>query len=222
MLRYDSDLTTLPELKVYLGIDADNEQRDDQLIGLINRYSGMASAYCSRRFARTTYSAELYDGTGTESLWLNAWPITTPFATSTDDTGATVTHAIYEDSRRKFGSGTLLVEDLPSSAASGDYYVEPGEESQGRVVKIGGTWTRGRGTIRVSYQAGHAPGAIPPPVVEAVNRLCGRAWQIAERRAHATTSESVPGGGSIGSIEHALPNDVKSMLGPFRKIRFWG
>lgn len=194
----DDALTTTAAAKVYLKIGNTND--DTVIAALVSRYSAVVSTYCDRRFAATTYTNERYDGTGTENLYLRAFPVTTMTS-------------IYLDSARDFAAGSLLVAD-------DDYYVVP-EDGHGLVVRLNGVWDKGVAVIKATYVAGYA--TIPGPVIEATHRLIARAKAWSDMGTHAVSAQSIQaGGGSVSFVEHDIPKDVKKLLEPYRKTRIRG
>lgn len=67
-------LTTLERLKLFLGISSDS--KDGMLIMMINQATGFIKQYTKRNFKETTYTAEEYDGSGTEIIVLKNFPVT--------------------------------------------------------------------------------------------------------------------------------------------------
>lgn len=66
-------LTTVARAKLYLGITT---SADDTLIErLIDVATDTIESFCGRRFKKTTYTDELYDGTGGDSLVLKQYPV---------------------------------------------------------------------------------------------------------------------------------------------------
>lgn len=75
MAQKDYSLTTYSRFKTYAGVSGST---DDALITiLINQVTEFIENYCQRRFKQTTYTNEEYDGTGTKTLILKQWPIST-------------------------------------------------------------------------------------------------------------------------------------------------
>lgn len=72
----DGALVSLAEAKEYLHIAAGNNDNDVLLASIINYVSSEAAKFCNRTFRETTYSKDLHDGTGTTSLLLNNFPVT--------------------------------------------------------------------------------------------------------------------------------------------------
>lgn len=68
-------LTTLAELKTYMGITGVAE--DTLLESLIDAATDLIELFCNRRFKKTTYTDELYDGNGKTILFMKNYPIVT-------------------------------------------------------------------------------------------------------------------------------------------------
>lgn len=66
-------LTTLNRLKTFLGISGSSN--DALLLTLINTVTDFAENYCDRRFKKTAYSNEVYDGNGSNRLLLRQYPV---------------------------------------------------------------------------------------------------------------------------------------------------
>lgn len=72
-------LVTLDDFKVQIG--AEDDLDDIRLTDILTRASAYIEKYCRRTFASATYTTELYDGSGTDTLILKHFPIvsgTTP------------------------------------------------------------------------------------------------------------------------------------------------
>lgn len=70
-----SALCKLEDVKDYLGVD--HSKQDGILIELINEVSDDCERYCNRTFFLATYTAEKYNGDGTDTLLVANYPITT-------------------------------------------------------------------------------------------------------------------------------------------------
>lgn len=68
-------LTSVQRQKDFLGIS--NDVYDTILERLINSVTEFIERYCDRRFKQTTYTNQVYDGTGTDELLLKNYPVTT-------------------------------------------------------------------------------------------------------------------------------------------------
>jgi uncharacterized phiE125 gp8 family phage protein len=67
-------LTTLPAVKEYLKLQ-DTTVEDSLLETLINSASTLIEGYCSRRFREQAYIDEEYDGSGSASIVLSQYPV---------------------------------------------------------------------------------------------------------------------------------------------------
>lgn len=78
-------LTTVVRTKQFLGISSSS---DDAIIeALINAVTDQIEKYCNRRFKKTTYTDEEYDGLGGNTLLLRNYPVDlTSFALGVRDT----------------------------------------------------------------------------------------------------------------------------------------
>ena len=110
------------------------ETEDDALLNaFLLQATSRIEQFLNRNIRYRSYSSELIDGSGTNTLFLKNPPI---------DTGATL--AIYEDSNREFGAATEVSSD--------DYAVHAGS---GYVKKDGGLlWTTGNLNHKATYSGG--------------------------------------------------------------------
>lgn len=89
-------LTTLAKVKLALGIASSDTTYDDVLNTYINEVTGFIEGYCGgRRFARTTYTNEIYDSFKRRTVFLRNFPI------ASDQTGSGTFVA-------KYRSGTIM------------------------------------------------------------------------------------------------------------------
>jgi hypothetical protein len=209
--NHDTALCTRDEFKARMNIS--DGVKDTQIDDLIIAVSARVSQWCGRKFAQATYTDEIYDGTGTDTLYLRNWPVTTPMSG--------VSGTIHEDSSRGWTASTLLTEyTSDGNSTTGDYVILPDEMGLGRVKKVTGTWIVGPAVIKVTYQGGYA--TIPEPVNRAALRLMSQMWTVAERHWDAQTSEAIQaGGGSSTMVEHKMPPDVVELLRPWKRVRFF-
>jgi len=200
----DSALVTSADAKTYLAGLSGTSAADTVLAELVEHASAAISVWCNRKFATATYTGELYDGSGTPSLYLDQWPITS------------VT-SIYLDSTRVWSSSALLTEYTALNTA-GDYYPHLLEQGQGLVERVNGSWAKGQRNIKATYVAGYA--TIPDAIRQACLRLIGHMYDVRTRGLHAVTSESIPGG-SVTFIGHGMPDDVQQLILPYRRVAFY-
>lgn len=70
-------LTNVADVKEQLGIESSDSTYNNLIIRKINQATEIIEGWCSRRFAVTTYTDELYDASHTGQLQLRQFPLTT-------------------------------------------------------------------------------------------------------------------------------------------------
>jgi hypothetical protein len=146
------DLTTLDNVKAWLGLSSDVTTSDDLLSALITAASGFVVQYLGRDLTPTTYT-EVYDGRGGRMMLLRQAPITGVQAVS-------------------FAGKTLTTQGDPVVGTPGFWFTDR------RLSLIGGHFPE-RGLVVVTYTAGYEN--LPPSLVQAVNELVGEAFRRRER-----------------------------------------
>ena len=147
-----SDLTSLANLKAWLGVPSDAGPSDTLLARLITSASAMVVDYLGREVLTAVYT-EVYDGTGAGWMMLRQAPIVS--VQSVSFAGRTVTTA--------------------ADPVSGT----PGYLFDGARLSLVGEVFPYRSRVVVSYTAGYA--AAPPVVEQAVIELAGEAFRRRER-----------------------------------------
>ncbi len=181
------DLTTVTAVKVLTGAAT----ADDAITQtLITKASVYANNYTGRILAQQTFT-EIYDGDGTDILFLENYPI------------ASVT-TVHQDSERAFGSTTLV--------ASTDYLTYADNR---KLVSTGTTWFADIQTIKVVYVAGFAIGSIPEDLVNAVTMLVD--FWFKEYDAHRFGVTSTGTDTNRITYEKIIPVEIKEMLNPYKK-----
>jgi len=142
----DNALTSVSALKDYLGITG--TEKDDLLESIINRVSDIIENYCGRTFKETTYTEEEYDGTGSDELLLENYPLTSS--------------SITLEKR-----DTLSNSDNWSTIDSENYFVYTDE---GKIKYLTNIFQEAPKHYRVTYTAGYSP--IPDDLEEAALQLC--------------------------------------------------
>jgi hypothetical protein len=132
-------LFTLENLKTYLGISGTSE--DVQLDLLVGMVDGLVKKYTRRDLEQTTYTNEIYDGPGTNSLLLNQYPV------------ESITSVIQHT--ETISAVTLAERENGESG----YYLRDAESG---ILWNNDLWDRGRGIIQVTYKAGYYVGTTPP------------------------------------------------------------
>ena len=126
-------LFTLTEFKAYAGITGTDD--DVKLQAIVDEVNLTVKRYLGYNPEATDYTAELYDGPGTNSLKLNHFPII-----------SVTTVTVYSD--------TLEAVTL-AERCDGDegYYIR---DADAGILMNNDLWPRGRGVIEVTYRAGYA------------------------------------------------------------------
>jgi hypothetical protein len=151
------DLVSIADVKAYLG--GDLQSNDDIVLArLITAASAFFTTACARPILSATYS-ELYDGKGTNRLYLRETPVTAVASLTVDQ---------------------LAVQ--PSTAPG-----QPGWVLNGNVIILYGRWfTRRLANVAVTYTAGYA--TPPADVAEAVMELVGLRYRGKDRLGKASES----------------------------------
>lgn len=126
-------LTTVARFKTYAGITSSS---DDTLLEIfINQATESIENYCDRRFKQTTYTNVEIDGTGSEQLFLDQYPV---------DSGSTFTLQERDSAEN---------DNDWSSIDSEDYFVDYDAGIIFRVARS--KWGTGKKRYRVTYTAGY-------------------------------------------------------------------
>jgi len=190
-----TDLATLADLKLYLGIsesgesDAVNDSLLDQLIAYA---SERIESHCGRKFASAEVT-EYHDGSGTDRIVLARRPVS-------------ALSAVYEDADREFGEEMKLSEDETA--------LYPDE---GVVVRPASLFPRGTRNVKVEYTGGYA--AVPDDLAAACVKLAA-AWYSHARAGADGVGRETLGGYSAHYEKRPLPADVEAMLAPYCESAF--
>lgn len=68
-------LTTVARFKAFAGLTGLSAAQDTVIEILINSLTEYVENYCQRRFMKTAYSNEVYDGDGSRELYLKEYPV---------------------------------------------------------------------------------------------------------------------------------------------------
>jgi len=184
---------TLSDFKTYLGIESSME--DTKLTLLVDATNEFIKNYCHRIFEATDYD-ELYDGTGTNSLILNNYPI------------ISITSIYASDEE---------VEERTGIDEEG-YYIKDAEHG---VIYNNDLWERGRGIIKVTYRGGYE--TIPGDLIfayyrtaEYLRHIYGRTGIVAESLGAYSFNLAQDVGSAQGML--SIPDlMVKSILDRYRQ-----
>lgn len=193
----ETDLISLDDLKLALGIPAEDTSQDEELAADIDRYSDLVADYFGRRFAfgialEAFHYDPLEQSRPAAPLNLSLYPV------------AAIESVIHND--------TALALD--------DYTVDP---AKGMLrLAGGGRWT---GTVVVTYAGGYvlpdeAPAYLTTAIIESV-----RLQQMADDRGDTSVSSVVHGDTRVSYFQGAagasasnagLASSVVDLLRPFR------
>lgn len=140
-------LCTVADVKELLGIASSDSTKNNLIIRKINQSTEIIEGYCRRRFKETTYTNEIYDGTGTDQLGLLNYPISSVEA---------ITVGMRD---------TTLNEDDFNTVDSELFFID----YTGGLLNGVGSFYGGWGQYRVTYTAGYA--TIPDDLAEACATL---------------------------------------------------
>jgi hypothetical protein len=189
-------LATIKDLRDYLGEKGSGE--DPRLTKALSRASAMIVGYLNRgSIELATYTAELYDGNGTDTLQVR-YPIKFPA-----DDALAVTMQVFE------GTSALTV----SALATDDPDVLVDKEL-GHLMRPFSRWIPQRRWYSVTYSAGYSVGAIPEPIVQAALDLA--ALITVEKNRIGIQSKTT--GNQVTNYVREIPKEVKASLDPYRDL----
>jgi uncharacterized phiE125 gp8 family phage protein len=191
-------LTTLADVKEHLRIEAADSTEDTFLEKLIDRCTSRIESHVNRKLKKRSY-AELYDGSGTQKLLLNQFPITALTSVNIDQ-----------------GQDFLPSTDVDIEAIV--IQAEEGLLSWSGVVNSSsafnaGIWSAGVRNIQVVYEAGYDP--IPDDLAAACIKLVAVEFNRAREGADAFAAEATAGH-SVTWIQ-GMPQEIDEMLLAYRR-----
>ena len=166
-------LTTLPQLKAYLGVTGVSK-KDEILESILEAASAAFANLIDRNLELTAY-VDYYSGKGSKVLVLNEYPVTTVAGVWVDSTGYWGASATAFDSNHQYVSGldyALVKDGRGGNAATGRLYCLRGVWPPIWLTRsgvLGAVRKPGAGNVKVSYTAGYDE--IPMDVQRAI-------WEI--------------------------------------------
>jgi len=193
-------LTTLADLKTYLGITDSSE--DDLLNLLIADADAAILGYLDRAIEQATLT-EYYSGDGTTNLLLQQRPVT-------------AITSVHVDSAAYAGQASGAVDSTTEWTAGEDFYAQSvveNESNPGNIIAIKGPgtftgdgdrqtwgeWPRGTGNIKVIYTAGYS--TVPGDLAAACRILV--AWMRSSRENGMPVKSE-----KLGSYSYTLLEDT--------------
>lgn len=201
-------LTTLQELKTYLGITSTSE--DDRLNAFIAQATAVINNFCVRRLEDANYT-EYYEGNNRREFALKQYPVNSITSIHLDSDG------YYGHGDNAFSSDDLLVlgTDYTYNSVTGIVYKLSGSWPAVRVAYDQATqvgqFEHGLGNIKVIYNAGYT--TIPDDLKYAANNF------IAMMRRTAGTGGTFQSE-SFDYYSYSLPSTAEDekIIGSIRNI----
>lgn len=179
------DLTTLTAVKAYLGV-ATASADDGVLAQLVTAYSAWVKAWLNRDILRTTYTVRL-DGTGGDAIMVPQFPI------------------------RSVGSLTVDGQPVPAQPT----YGQPGYWfTDLAIYRAGGTFTRARGNVQLTYDAGYD--TVPFDLAQAVAEIV--ALRFTNRGDKLGWSSKGLAGETVSLITADLPASARTLLMQYQRV----
>lgn len=154
-------LAKLGDLKEFLGIADATTGEDNKLTLILNGVDAAVKRYCNRDLESRTYTSELYNGTGRNSLFLRQRPLTAVSSLK-------VVVGIYGGvgNSDAFTADTAWTQNVDYIIAS----TSQDEFNQSELIAIRRLWPEGLRNVQVTYTAGYT---TPPADLKlAVLQLC--------------------------------------------------
>lgn len=159
-------LTTVADLKVFLGISASETGEDVRLNAMLCGVERSIQKMLGRTFASDSYT-HYFDGSGRETLYLRQRPLT---AISTVRIDAGGFGGYGTDAFNSNTVQTIGEDFIPQS-------LEETEGNEGSLIAINGVWPVGQKNIKVGYTAGYI--TIPQDLINAIHAITGEVWTMA-------------------------------------------
>ncbi len=194
-------LTTKEKVKARL-TNVSGVTHDDLIDDLIDGVTDFIETFCDRRFKRTTYTQELYDGRNDggfskSTIRLKNYPIVTLTAL-------------------QYKTGTSSWNDFLTTEYVVDY-------NSGFIEYVDGVFPNGYRNIRATYDAGYtidfvtpANMTLPRDVINAATELVIRAFK---RREHIGKTSQTSGGDTTSWLD-TVDATVMMTLQKYRKLEF--
>lgn len=180
-------LLTLEEAKQYLEITGSGQ--DTLLTALLTSFTALIKTYLNRQLENTNYK-QLYDGTGTNRIILDQYPIISVSKLSQD-----------LDNENK------VIGDLYSAS---EYYILPG----GMIELYADIFVDGQRTVYVDYNAGFA--TIPGDIKDVCKQIIAKRYQDLKDKRFGISSKNIFDD-SVSFEIADLSSSMKLVLDRYRK-----
>lgn len=194
-------IVTLQEVKDYLKIAGG--ESDSLLEGWIDRTSYSIESYTGRKFKVQDVSNEIYDGDGTDTLFLRYWPLT-QFSTEDSPTDAQKLAAVQY--RNAPDGDWTDIDDNASHLLT---------DSRWPFIKLyDTTFSYGERNVRLSYRAGYS--VIPGDVWIVALEMVADFWQKSRQGGEARLGISSQGRESYSTTFLELEPRWRKVLDLYR------
>jgi hypothetical protein len=198
------DLTTLADVKEWLGISPTNTANDDLLQMMITAESAYIQTWCNRILVQQTIN-ETREGTGSGTMMFREYPVA-------------AVAAVYMN-------GTAVP---PSPNVGGQPQYAYGYYFTSRKLMLrGGVWCKGEGNVVLTYTAGYPPNAIPADLAQAAVELSAFRYKQKDRISigggQSIDGQSVQFGGAgkdgkSGGNMGDMPEYVQTLIQNYKRV----
>jgi hypothetical protein len=147
----------------------------------------------ARKFEKTTYTDEYYNGDGTSLLFLKQYPIVSITSITIDDTAV-------------------------DNVTDRDYVRY--NPNNGGLYLMGAVFTQGFQNVKITYEAGYAAGSEPNEIINAVYELSTIIYKDSDygKGLVNVASQSLPQGGSESYIHRLSDTTLKAVMALKRHV----
>lgn len=157
-------IPTLNQVKNYLKLDTGVTTADTILETWIDATSLSIEQYCNRKFAVQSVTNEIYDGDGSDTLWLRYWPLTQLSTQSTPSDAQKLAAVQYRTDPDS--SWTDIEDDVDHIFTDLNW----------PFIKLYETvFPAGERNIRLNYKAGYSP--VPGDVLIVAIEMAAMMWK---------------------------------------------
>ncbi len=194
-------LLTLAELKSFLAQDASDEfltdtLQDNELEYIINAVGKFFNTY-SRRKLVSAARTEYFDGDGSDTLYLSAYPITSTVSTI----------SVYVDTDREYPASSKIGSDALVIYAD-----------LGKVRLTDTVFSEGAQSVKVAWTGGYTVGStVPPDLRYAALIMAGYLWKQRKDKLFGLSGISIAGQSQTVPLDKPLPDYVKEILDQYRR-----
>lgn len=183
-------LTTVANFKTFIG---DSSSTNDTVYGnIIDSVSAFVENYCNRTFDSTTYTNEVYDGTGTIYLRLKNYPITT---------------FTRLQERARWDN----TDDWETISSQNYYY----DTNEGVITKTS-NFSMGKQNYRVTYVAGYS--TIPADLQLAVWQMTRDIFNHRKSSGDVTSEKLKDYSITYGEVASMVTDEVRMTLDIYRDL----